>query len=71
MQASMPVLNEAGVKTRMQMVVQGADASSNGRSIPMDKAVDDVLWPGANGEALQKEHGHPYRLGVPVQEGNI
>jgi cytochrome c2 len=39
---------------------KGADASANGRSIPMEKALDDVLVAfKANGEALRKEHGYP------------
>ena len=65
------LLNEAGVKTEGKWVfVEGADASSNGRSIPMDKALDDVLVAfKANGEALRKEHGYPVRLVVPGWEG--
>ncbi|QDC08499.1 sulfite dehydrogenase [Oceanicola sp. D3] len=52
--------------------VEGADASSNGRSIPMEKALDDVLVAfKANGEALRKEHGYPVRLVVPGWEGNM
>ncbi len=52
--------------------VEGADASSNGRSIPLEKALDDVLVAfKANGEALRKEHGYPVRLVVPGWEGNM
>ena len=52
--------------------LEGADASSNGRSIPMEKALDDVLVAfKANGEALRKEHGYPVRLVVPGWEGNL
>ena len=52
--------------------VEGADASSNGRSIPMEKALDDVLVAfKANGEALRMEHGYPVRLVVPGWEGNM
>ncbi|MBV0912776.1 sulfite dehydrogenase [Anianabacter salinae] len=52
--------------------VEGADASSNGRSIPMEKALDDCLVAfKANGEALRKEHGYPVRLIVPGWEGNM
>lgn len=52
--------------------VEGADASSNGRSIPMEKALDDCLVAiKANGEALRKEHGYPARLVVPGWEGNM
>ncbi len=52
--------------------VEGADASSNGRSIPLEKALDDCLVAiKANGEALRKEHGYPVRLCVPGWEGNM
>ncbi|MDJ0825988.1 MAG: sulfite dehydrogenase [Rhodobacter sp.] len=67
------LLAEAGVQTEGKWVfVEGADASSNGRSIPIDKALDDVLVAfKANGEALRKEHGYPVRLVVPGWEGNM
>jgi len=67
------LLEEAGVQTEGKWVyVEGADASSNGRSIPMEKALDDVLVAfKANGEALRKEHGYPVRLVVPGWEGNM
>jgi sulfane dehydrogenase subunit SoxC len=67
------LLAEAGVQPRGTWVyVEGADASSNGRSIPMEKALDDCLVAFyANGEALRKEHGYPVRLIVPGWEGNM
>jgi sulfane dehydrogenase subunit SoxC len=67
------LLNEAGIKPEGTWVyVEGADASSNGRSIPMEKALDDCLVAFfANGEALRKEHGYPVRLVVPGWEGNL
>ena len=67
------LLQEAGYDTAGKGVfVEGADASSNGRSIPMEKALDDVLVAfKANGEALRKEHGYPVRLVVPGWEGNM
>ena len=67
------LLEEAGYDPAGKWVyVEGADASSNGRSIPMDKALDDVLVAfKANGEALRKEHGYPVRLVVPGWEGNL
>ena len=67
------LLQEAGYDTTAKWIyVEGADASSNGRSIPMDKALDDVLVAfKANGEALRKEHGYPVRLVVPGWEGNM
>ena len=71
------ILQEAGLKSAGHLkdkwvFVEGADASSNGRSIPMSKALDDVLVAfKANGEALRKEHGYPVRLVVPGWEGNM
>ena len=67
------LLNEAGIKPEGSWIfVEGADASSNGRSIPLEKALDDVFVAfKANGEALRKEHGYPVRLVVPGWEGNI
>ncbi|PRX31908.1 sulfane dehydrogenase subunit SoxC [Meinhardsimonia xiamenensis] len=67
------LLEEAGVKPEGSWIyVEGHDASSNGRSIPMEKALDDVLVAfKANGEALRKEHGYPVRLVVPGWEGNM
>ena len=67
------LLEEAGYDpTGKWVYVEGADASSNGRSIPMEKALDDVLVAfKANGEALRKEHGYPVRLVVPGWEGNM
>ena len=67
------LLEEAGVNPAGKWIyVEGADASSNGRSIPLEKAMDDVLVAfKANGEALRKEHGYPVRLVVPGWEGNM
>ena len=67
------LLEEAGVKPEGKWVfVEGADASSNGRSIPLEKALDDCLVAfKANGEALRMEHGYPVRLCVPGWEGNM
>ncbi|OUS34569.1 sulfite dehydrogenase [Rhodobacterales bacterium 56_14_T64] len=67
------LLQEAGIKPEGKWIyVEGADASSNGRSIPLEKALDDVLVAfKANGEALRKEHGYPVRLVVPGWEGNM
>jgi sulfane dehydrogenase subunit SoxC len=65
-------LGAAGDLAGKWIYVEGADASSNGRSIPMEKALDDVLVAfKANGEALRKEHGYPVRLVVPGWEGNM
>ena len=67
------LLAEAGVQPEGKWVyVEGHDASSNGRSIPLEKAMDDVMVAFfANGEALRKEHGYPVRLVVPGWEGNM
>ena len=70
------LLEEAGADlsdvANKWIFVEGADASSNGRSIPMEKALDDCLVAfKANGEALRKEHGYPVRLVVPGWEGNM
>ena len=65
-------LDAAGDLKDKWVFVEGADASSNGRSIPMEKALDDCLIAfKANGEALRKEHGYPVRLVVPGWEGNM
>ncbi|MGH1453633.1 MAG: sulfite dehydrogenase [Paracoccaceae bacterium] len=65
-------LDAAGDLTDKWVYVEGADASSNGRSIPMEKALDDcIIAFKANGEALRKEHGYPVRLVVPGWEGNM
>ncbi|WP_444668058.1 sulfite dehydrogenase [Cereibacter changlensis] len=67
------LLEEAGVKPEGKWIyAEGADASSNGRSMPLEKAMDDVIVAFfANGEALRKEHGYPVRLVVPGWEGNM
>ena len=69
------LLEEAGLPDDISgkwLYVEGADASSNGRSIPLEKALDDCMIAfKANGEALRKEHGYPVRLVVPGWEGNL
>jgi sulfane dehydrogenase subunit SoxC len=67
------LLREAGVQQGATWIVaEGADATGNERSIPMAKAMDDVLVAyGQNGEALRPENGYPLRLIVPGWTGNI
>jgi sulfane dehydrogenase subunit SoxC len=67
------VLGEAGLKPAARWIVaEGADASKMSRSIPLEKALDDVLVAyGQNGETLRPEQGYPLRLVVPGWEGNI
>lgn len=67
------LLRECGVRREATwLLAQGADAARLARSLPMEKALDDVLvaW-GQNGEALRPEQGYPLRLLVPGFEGNI
>jgi sulfane dehydrogenase subunit SoxC len=67
------LLREAGVqKGASWIVAEGGDASGNERSLPMTKAMQDILvaW-GQNGEALRPENGYPLRLIVPGWEGNV
>jgi sulfane dehydrogenase subunit SoxC len=67
------LLAEAGVTPQASWVLaEGADASRMNRSIPLDKALDDVIVAyGQNGEALRPEQGYPVRLFVPGWEGNV
>jgi len=67
------LLEEAGMKTGARWIVaEGADAGKLARSIPLEKALDDVLVAyGQNGEALRPEQGYPVRLIVPGWEGNV
>jgi sulfane dehydrogenase subunit SoxC len=67
------LLREAGVQQGATWIIaEGADSSGNERSIPMAKAMDDVLVAyGQNGEAVRPENGYPLRLIVPGWTGNI
>ena len=67
------LLREAGAqKGAAWIVAEGGDATGNERSIPMAKAMDDVLVAYAqNGEALRPGNGYPLRLMVPGWEGNV
>ena len=54
------------------ILAEGADACKLARSIPIAKAMDDVLVAYAqNGEPLRPEQGYPLRLIVPGCEGNV
>ena len=66
-------LNEAGIKPNAKwLMLEGADASGMNRSLPMEKALDDVLLAFAmNGEALRPEQGYPLRAVIPGWEGNL
>ena len=67
------LLDEVGLAARARWIVaEGADVARHARSIPMTKALDDVLVAyGQNGEAIRPEQGHPLRLVVPGWEGNV
>jgi sulfane dehydrogenase subunit SoxC len=66
------VLNEAGVRRGASFVIaEGADACRMERSIPLAKAMNDILVAyGQNGEALRPAQGYPLRLIIPGWEGN-
>jgi len=66
------LLEEAGLdKQAKWLLAESADASGYARSIPLDKAMDDVIVAYAqNGEALRPEQGYPLRLVVPGWEGS-
>jgi len=67
------LLREAKVKPEGKWVIaEGADNCRMFRSIPIEKALDDVLVAyGQNGEALRPEQGYPLRLIIPGWEGNV
>jgi len=67
------LLRESGIRQSASWVLaEGADAAHMARSIPVGKAMNDVLVAYAqNGEALRPEQGYPLRLVVPGWEGNI
>ncbi len=66
------LLREAGIRSGASWVIaEGADACRMERSIPLPKAIDDVLVAyGQNGEALRPAQGYPLRLIIPGWEGN-
>jgi sulfane dehydrogenase subunit SoxC len=67
------LLREVGVRKGASWVLaEGADGSGNERSLPLAKAMDDIVVAyGQNGEALRPENGYPLRLVVPGWEGNV
>jgi sulfane dehydrogenase subunit SoxC len=64
------LLNEAGVKKEASWLVsEGADPGKFSHTLPLDKAMEDVLVAyGQNGEPLRVEQGYPIRLLVPGWE---
>ena len=65
------LLQETGVqKGASWLLAEAADAGKHTKSIPLEKATEDVLVAyGQNGEALRREQGYPFRLVVPGCEG--
>lgn len=54
------------------LVAEGADAAMMGRSVPVEKALDDAIVAlYQNGERLRPENGYPVRLFLPGWEGNM
>jgi sulfane dehydrogenase subunit SoxC len=67
------IVKDLGLKPEAQwMLAEGLDNSHMGRTVPIDKVLDDamIVW-GQNGEALRPEQGYPIRLLVPGWEGNL
>ncbi len=67
------LLNEAGIKKNAYWILaEGSDASGMTRSIPLEKALDDVIIAlYQNGEPIRPEQGYPMRLVCPGWEGNM
>ena len=67
------ILADLGLKPEAKwMLAEGSDNSEMGRSVPVEKVLDDamIVW-GQNGEALRPEQGYPVRLLLPGWEGNL
>lgn len=57
-------------RTGKFILAEGADGASLTRTIPMDRALDDVMVAWAmNGEMLRPENGYPLRLVAPGIQG--
>jgi sulfane dehydrogenase subunit SoxC len=65
------LLGDAGLKKEAKWIVaEGAEKGMHSKSIPLEKAMDDVLVAyGQNGEAIRPEQGYPLRLLAPGWEG--
>jgi sulfane dehydrogenase subunit SoxC len=67
------LLDEAGIDPKAKwMLFEGGDGSGHCRSVPIEKAMKDVILVYAmNGERLRPENGYPLRAFVPGWEGNV
>ncbi|NPA51169.1 MAG: sulfite dehydrogenase [Epsilonproteobacteria bacterium] len=65
------ILKDIGLKKGAKwMFSEGSDPASVGRSVPIEKVLDDAMLVYAmNGEALRPENGYPVRLLLPGWEG--
>jgi len=67
------ILDDLGLKpTAKWMLAEGSDGSEMGRTVPVEKVLDDamIVW-AQNGEALRPEQGYPVRLMLPGWEANL
>ena len=67
------LLEETGIDPKAKwLLAEGADGPSMNRSIPIAKALDDVMIAlYQNGERIAPSNGYPMRLLVPGYEGNM
>jgi sulfane dehydrogenase subunit SoxC len=67
------LLEEAGLKNNARwLLLEGGDAAAMTRSLPLHKALDDVLVAyRMNGEMLYPENGYPVRMVIPGWEGSM
>ena len=67
------LLDQCGIQPEAKWVLaEGADSAAMTRSIPIEKAMDDVIIAySQNGEMLRPEQGYPLRLFAPGFEGNM
>lgn len=66
------LLEDAGIdlKRAKYLMAEGADGSSENRTINIENALDDVIVAyGQNGEMIRPEQGYPLRLLVPGVQG--
>ena len=67
------LLDEAGLRPSAKwLMLEGGDAAGMNRSLPIEKALGDVMLAFAmNGEALRPKQGYPLRAVIPGWEGNL
>jgi sulfane dehydrogenase subunit SoxC len=67
------LLDEAGLKPAAKwLLLEGGDSAAMTRSLPLAKALDDVLIAyRMNGEMLYPENGYPARVVIPGWEANM